>query len=73
MYLPQWQDDAFASWFTGGIKAVRFSLSRKYRRALSQQWSAHPEERPAGIFQMVWGSVFDLAILWILVTIFLPR
>jgi hypothetical protein len=64
MYIPRPLGDAVASSFTGGIKGVRYLLSSHYRALVRQHWQVYPNLRTRGILRMVWGTVFDAAIVW---------
>jgi hypothetical protein len=56
--------DALTAWLTGGIKAVRFLCSSRYRQRVREHWQLFPQRRTRGILRMVWGTIFDIAIIW---------
>ena len=64
MYIPQPVAAVLDSWLTGGFKAARYVLSPKYRQRVHDHWQIYPQLRMRGIIRMVWGTIFDVAILW---------
>ena len=69
MYYPPALANALTSWFTGGIKAVRYLFSARYRQRVREHWLVYPRQRTRGIIRMVWGTIFDAAIVWALLMV----
>jgi hypothetical protein len=54
-------------WVIGGIKAVRFVASSRYRARVRVYWETHPGTRSRGIRRMVIGTALDAVAVWFVV------
>jgi len=53
----------------GGFKGAQYLFSRKYRARAHTYWKEHPGKKFDGVGLMIFGLIFDISIVWVIVKI----